>query len=195
MTNHAIEIDPEIFQLLQREARPFLDTPNDVLRRLLLSPTSAIPKQSPPPPAPTPVTPMRTSTVTSADPKAFVREILSREFGAGFKRRRPYRMMYEDAERLVYFQNFSKEAAHLWYRITANPWKELKSSRKNAWICFTNPVERYAYLIPVADIKERAHHSGWSRDYLEVNVDPGSSRWTELNWDVSEFRKLFGRAV
>lgn len=99
--------------------------------------------------------------------------------------------MYEDARNLVYFQNFNKEASHLWYRITTRPWKQLRSERKAAWVCLTNPVERYAYLVPVADIKERVHRSGWSRDYLEVNVDPASSRWTELDWDLSEYRRSF----
>ncbi|GAA4565047.1 hypothetical protein GCM10023176_12260 [Micromonospora coerulea] len=32
-----IDIDDEVFELLQRNARPFIDTENDVLRRLLLS--------------------------------------------------------------------------------------------------------------------------------------------------------------
>jgi hypothetical protein len=34
---HKIEVDDEIFALLQREAEPFVDTPNDVLRRRLLA--------------------------------------------------------------------------------------------------------------------------------------------------------------
>jgi hypothetical protein len=37
MTNKQIEVDEEVFALLESEARPFVDrTPNDVLRRLLL---------------------------------------------------------------------------------------------------------------------------------------------------------------
>jgi len=36
MRKITIEIDEEIFNLLQEEATPFIDTPNDVLRRLLL---------------------------------------------------------------------------------------------------------------------------------------------------------------
>jgi len=44
MKKIAIEIDEEIFNLLQKQATPFVDTPNDVLRRLLLkkSPTETL---------------------------------------------------------------------------------------------------------------------------------------------------------
>lgn len=196
---HPIEVDAEIFQLLQQKARPFLDTPNDVLRRLLLrlpEPTSRPNTSS----APTEVTPVPATVQPIANADAFVREILLKEFGAGFRRVAPYRMMYESVhdlhpDQLIYFQNFNKAADHLWFRVTANPWKRLRSTKKHAWICFTNPTERYAYLIPVADVIERVHRSGWSKDYLEVNIDPGNSRWTELNWDLSEYRKLFLRAV
>ncbi|MFC5265875.1 hypothetical protein ACFPJ1_27495 [Kribbella qitaiheensis] len=33
---HKIDVDDEVFAFLQREAEPFVDTPNDVLRRRLL---------------------------------------------------------------------------------------------------------------------------------------------------------------
>lgn len=36
MKKITIEIDEEVFGFLQKKARPFIDTPNDVLRRLLL---------------------------------------------------------------------------------------------------------------------------------------------------------------
>lgn len=34
---HKIDVDDEVFAFLQREAEPFVDTPNDVLRRKLLN--------------------------------------------------------------------------------------------------------------------------------------------------------------
>jgi len=47
----SIEIDEEIFNLLQKQATPFVDTPNDVLRRILLEKTPAqgseVPKFNP----------------------------------------------------------------------------------------------------------------------------------------------------
>ncbi len=37
MKKQTIEIDMEVFEFLKMQAEPFVDTPNDVLRRLLLS--------------------------------------------------------------------------------------------------------------------------------------------------------------
>lgn len=37
MTRRAIEVDDEVFAFLQQHCEPLVDTPNDVLRRLLLS--------------------------------------------------------------------------------------------------------------------------------------------------------------
>jgi len=37
MQEQSIEIDQEVFNFLKKQAEPFVDTPNDVLRRLLLS--------------------------------------------------------------------------------------------------------------------------------------------------------------
>ena len=37
-----IEIDDDVLKLLKRHAEPFVDTPNDVLRRLLLDPAAYI---------------------------------------------------------------------------------------------------------------------------------------------------------
>ncbi|MCK5163615.1 MAG: hypothetical protein KAQ72_07855 [Desulfobacula sp.] len=36
MQKHTIEIDSEVFNFLQSQAEPFVDSPNDVLRRLLM---------------------------------------------------------------------------------------------------------------------------------------------------------------
>jgi hypothetical protein len=36
MSRHTIEIDDDLFQLLKKHAEPFSDTPNSVLRKLLL---------------------------------------------------------------------------------------------------------------------------------------------------------------
>lgn len=41
MQKHTIEIDEEIFELLKKQAEPFVDSPNDVLRRLLLKDKSS----------------------------------------------------------------------------------------------------------------------------------------------------------
>lgn len=192
MRLYPIEVDEEVFAVLQRSARPLIDSPNDVLRRLLLE-GRASPDR--------PVSPSQqertmqerqrepSGPIPSAD--AFVRKVLSGEFGEGFHRRAPYRMMFERTDTLVYCQNFNKSGSHLWYRVTDNPWKELRTSTKEAWVAFTNPTDGFAYLIPVADIKEQVERAGWSRTYLEVNIDPSSERWTEFNWSISKYRREY----
>ena len=41
MAQHKIEIDGDVFQFLKEKAEPFIDTPNTVLRRLLLEHSKA----------------------------------------------------------------------------------------------------------------------------------------------------------
>ena len=136
-----IDVDPEVFSFLQEHARPFVDTPNDVLRNLLLSREAksreriaSAPESKVPP------------TSGSPSAEAFVREFLTSHFGSGFDKRSPYRMMFESQDSLVYFQNFNKQSDHLWYRINEKPWKELRASRKVAWVVLTNPAERFGLL-------------------------------------------------
>jgi len=137
------------------------------------------------------VAPTHVRPDTKANVDAFVGEFMKRQFGVGFARRGHYRLMFESPERVVYVQNFNKRSDHLWYRITAQPWREVQTSKKPAWLCFTNPVERYAYVIPVEDVITRSKTQNWSRDYLEVNIDPVTSRWVELDWKIEQYLKQF----
>jgi len=184
-----IEVDSEVFGHLQQHARPLLDTPNDVLRRLLLGERADSVTASPtrgPMEQPVSTTLFR----APADVESFVQSLLRSNFSGTFRRRSPYRMMFESEADLVYFQNFNKESDHLWYRITDSPWKDLRSSGKAAWVAFTNPAEHFAFLVPVTDIEDRCQRAAWTRTYLEVNIDPATSRWTELDWDLSKYRKV-----
>lgn len=187
----SIEIDDDVFSFLQNHGRAFVDTPNAVLRSLLLG--EARPGRNEMKETlmvgPSSVEAWR---VVGVNPRRFVEEIIRTEFGAGFRQRAPYRMMFESDEHLVYAQNFNKVSDHLWYRIKENPLKELRTTRKEAWLCLTNPTEHFAYVIPVADLTDRAAKQGWTRPDLEVNIDPATSRWTELDWDLSLYRKLYG---
>src|SRR5438445_50980 len=170
-----IEVDPEVFSHLQRHARPLLDSPNDVLRRLLLGNTPGSPPQSHPSASPE----QQVSTTlfrAPADVESFVQSLLRSNFKGTFRHRSPYRMMFESEADLVYFQNFNKESDHLWYRITDSPWKDLRSSRKAAWVALTNPTEGFAFVIPAKDIQDRCQRQGWTRAYLEVNIDPETAR-------------------
>jgi hypothetical protein len=180
----SIQVDREVFEFLQRHATPLVDTPNDVLRRLLLANAGESPQEESPMSA-------TASAPSPVDAESFVNHVLRTEFGAGFRRRPPYRLMFESEDALVYFQNFNKESDHLWYRVTEQPWKELSSSGKAAWLCLTNPAERFVYVLPVKDIQTRIEGARWSRPYLEVNVDPSSSRWSELDWRLDDYRKQF----
>lgn len=179
-----IDIDPEVFGFLQEHAVPFVDSPNDVLRRLLLlrevTPMGrpAVSPDSEQPPV-----------LGSPSADAFVREFLASHFGLGFVKRSPYRMMFESQEALIYFQNFNKESDHLWYRVNEKPWIELCNSRKAAWVVLTNPAERFGFALPVSDIKDRIQRAEWSRSYLEINIDPSASRWSELDWILTSYRK------
>ncbi|MFY1700519.1 hypothetical protein ACN28G_02000 [Micromonospora sp. WMMA1923] len=49
MTRRTIEVDDEVFTFLQEHCEPLVDTPNDVLRRLLLSGDSEEPHEKPAP--------------------------------------------------------------------------------------------------------------------------------------------------
>lgn len=175
-----IEVDSEVFAFLQAQATPFVDTPNDVLRRLLLDRSAPDQKEG---------SRMLQATATRPDADAFVNHLLRAEFGNGFQRRPPYRLMFESGDAIVYFQNFNKETDHLWYRVTEQPWRYLSSTRKRAWVCFTNPAERFAYVVPVKDIEKQAQRAKWDRPYLEVNIDPATSRWTELDWSLEPYRR------
>ncbi|MEV4427726.1 hypothetical protein AB0K23_20500 [Streptomyces sp. NPDC049602] len=42
MSAHTITVDAEVFERLQREAQPLIDTPNSVLRRLLALDSTAV---------------------------------------------------------------------------------------------------------------------------------------------------------
>jgi len=125
-------------------------------------------------------------------PDAFVAHVLEHEFGERFKVRSPYQMMFESDLRLVYFQNFNKAGtSNLWFRLNPKPMQALRSSRKPSFVIFTNPADRYAFVLPLTDLDARVHKHGWTRPELEVNIDPATLRWREFDWDLSPYRKQY----
>jgi hypothetical protein len=186
---YSIVVDRDVFEFLQKHAMPLVDSPNDVLRRLLLGDLGSGTRKE--------ELPMSTATigpphsVGSVSAEGFVEVVLRERFGTDFRRVSPYRMMFESSKVLVYFQNFNKETDHLWYRITENPWRVLTSSKKEAWVCLTNPAERFAYIIPVEAIQSCVMRTRWSRTFLEINIDPASSRWTEFDWRIEKYLAHF----
>lgn len=184
-----IEIDQEVFNLLQNNAKPLIDTPNTVIRRLL-----GLDKKLKPEKIDQPLSVIReskTSGVADQSSHQFVLKVLKREFAEDFRVKSPYRLMYESSYYLIYFQNFNQQSTNLWYRITKKPLQVLKSSKKNCFICFTNPADQIAYLIPLEDINKEIAASKWSRDYLEVNIDPISHKWRELEWRINRYLKKY----
>lgn len=177
----SIEIDPEVYAFLERHARPFLDTPNDVLRRLLLS-TSPNSESMIRPLAAAPDTSPRPKSTPAPFDKIF--ELLKGRFA----RRAPYRTMFESSDSLLYVQNYGKETNHLWYRISEGAWKDLRTSPQAAWLCLSYPDGGFVYLIPVKELQQRVEQQRWQRPYLEVNIDPATSRWTELDWILTPFK-------
>ncbi|WP_156820459.1 hypothetical protein [Thioalkalivibrio thiocyanodenitrificans] len=185
---HTIRVDAEVFEMLQRHAQPLVDTANDVLRRILLK------MPSPPPPKGRKVTPRGDGESPLVDSATFVQFLLKDRFGDGFHQVSRYQFMFESDNQLVYCQNYNKEADLLWYRVNKKPRRDLASSGKQAWLCLTNPAERYAYIIPMADVEARAQAYGWSRDEFEIHIHSQDSRWNELGWSIGQYKHDLSRA-
>jgi hypothetical protein len=180
----SIEVDQEVFSFLQQQARPLLDTPNDVLRRLLL------PKPVSPTPKPILATAAHHNEGISS--RKFVDLILKKHFGGNFRKVGRYQFMFESPEHLVYFENYNKETKKgLWYRLSKEPWHDLVQTRKKAWLCLTYPPERYAYIIPIQAVIEKSKQFGWKKEDLEISIYPmsprGATRWHEFTWDIQSY--------
>jgi hypothetical protein len=181
-----IEIDEELFEFLQKKAKPLVDTPNSVLRRLLLNDEimegkyimqDHKPSQSQVP-----------EGLNDEELEGFLESILRSKFEGRFYRRRPYQMMFESSTQVVYFQNFKKkDAKTLWYRLSSGALKTMHSLGKSGTICFTNPADRCGYLIPLERIDEKVKTLNWKKPEIEVNIDHGNTKWREFSWDIEEY--------
>jgi len=182
-----IDIDKDVFEFLQNNAKPFVDTPNTVLRRLLqIGNNSSPPKNETKSAMPTPA-----QKTTQIDTNEFVRTVLNKEFIEEFRKKSPYRLMFESPNTLIYFQNFNQESPTLWYRVSEKSLKVLKASSKKGFLCLTNPAESIAYLFPLEEVKKQIVSSNYKRDYLEINIDHISRKWKELDWNIKQFLKIY----
>lgn len=189
----SITIDRDVFEFLKSMAEPFIDTPNDVLRRLLLrentkGPANSAPRQTGISSESLPSTKRGDSNLST---QLFVDGILKKDFGSNYGKVSPYQYMFKIGESYAYFQNFNKKSDKLWFRISKRPLKLLIANKDNSILYFTNPAERIAYKIPVCDLKAAMDVSGWERDYLEVNIDRTISRWNALGWSISEYLRQY----
>ena len=188
----SIEVDEVIFKLLQEHGTPFVDSPNDVLRKLLLTESETL--------QPSSSTHLVTNTKVikpskgrghHMDTYTFVRKVLEEDFVGRFGKVGRYRFMFENDDTRIYFQNYNQSDSNLWYRISETAWRTMNTPGKNGFIYFTNPAEGVAYCIPVKAIKSQMIAARWNRDYLEVNIDHLRKRWRELNWEIGQYLKKY----
>ena len=218
MKMHEIKVDDEVFEYLQRKAVPLVDTPNSVLRRVLfgrkrgrkgepgstarmaMPGDASLHVESTISPIMGPYSSMRGDRVTPGglSPRRMGRRLVSQEFSGEHFDRVPrelggFRSMFESTKRLVYFLNFNKpDSRNMLFRVTASAIDVLAKSAKPAYVIFSNPARRIAWVIPVQDIQNR--HREVTRSDLEpqdlvVNIDVEKNRLRELDWDISEYRR------
>jgi hypothetical protein len=185
---HQIEIDEKVMSLLQKHAEPFIDTPNTVLRRLLFPPDSELEPSSTTPRSPTP----KSNAMPAPSSDSFVNTVLSERFDGPFETVGRFRMMFDSDTQRVYFQNFNQPSGNnLWYRLSPSALSKLQEHGRAQFVCLTNPAERFAYVLPFEEIQKRLKQQSWDRDSLEVNIDPSTSRWRELSWNLDPYREIF----
>ena len=174
-----IEVDDDVFKFLKKHAEPFEDTPNSVLRRLLLGDKSFnkhIRKD------------LRITKTNKKSLRDFIDWVLKNNFSEPFVICPPYRMMYESESQIIYFQNLNKgESQNLWFRIRSKPLAKMRSSDKKAYICLTIPSDKYGYLIPLDEVEKYISSANWDRSYLEININPSEDMWRELKWKLDEY--------
>lgn len=183
----SISVDEEVFEFLQSHGEPLVDTPNMVLRRLLLDDSVRV-RGSWSRPAADPEKCRRVST------REFGKRVSAVEFGEPFWRVRSagrgFRTMFESQDRIVYYLNFNKpDALNYLYRLTGQALRALLDSTKQALVVFTNPAEGVAYLVPAQEIGQRLVAADRDLEGVVVNIDSARNLWRELAWDLSEFRR------
>lgn len=178
-----IEIDDELFNYIKSLAEPFIDTPNSVLRRLLFHESQ--PQDS--------STQTKTASPFLRKPSEAVSEMFTNSFlleryGERFRTKSPFRTMFESDNYLIYFQNFNKTGTtNLWYRLSSSSLSTLRKTSKTAIVCFTNPSDGLIIEIPINDIDMQISKCSWEKDFLEVNIDPSTLRWRELDWCLQQY--------
>jgi hypothetical protein len=167
---NTVEIDNDVLNHLKKNADPFNDTPNSVLRRLLGLDGAKLNISN------------KTQQGVIMQSDEFVKKIISQHYNySGVPRKvRRYQYMFNLDGKLVYFQNFSKPTNNLWYRLKSSAIEELEN--KKSEIVFTYSVDGIYYPINVSDLQKKLEKKNWSREDIEVNIDPDTDYWRELDW-------------
>lgn len=167
---HKIEIDSDVLDHLKKNADPFNDSPNSVLRRLFGLDGAKSKGNN------------KNQQGVIMRSEEFVKKIISQHYNySGVPRKvGRYRYMFNLDGKLVYFQNFSKPTNNLWYRLKSSAIEELKN--KHSEIVFTYSVDGIYFPINVSELQQKLDKNNWSREDIEVNIDPDTDHWRELNW-------------
>jgi len=215
MKTRKIEIDQEVWDFLQSRAVPLVDTPNSVLRRLLLRgegearrprmhlmSTQAVQAPLEPMSLDAETGPLRSlrgeRLPGGLSSRRMGQRVMTAKFpGEYFERadrsRGGFRTMFESEKSLVYVLNFNKpDARHMLFRVTRAAIEALVATEKSAWVIFSNPARRVAWVIPVEDVlqeyREENEGAELPKTDLVVNIDVEGNRLRELDWDISAYR-------
>jgi hypothetical protein len=94
---------------------------------------------------------------------------------------------------VLYFLNFNKPGAtNLWYKVNSTALHALLAADKPAYVVFTNPAERLAWIIPIEDLADaykRFGSRGLTSGDLDVNIDVERDRIRELDWSLEAYRR------
>lgn len=180
-----IEIDEDIFNFLRKHAEPLTDSPNSVLRRLLLGEKTVkvdgrMAGRD-----------LNIGRASQGSRGEFIDWVLRNKFSEQFNIYSTYRMIYESDSQIVFFQNLNKgDSKNLWFHLRSKPLEIMRSSNKKAYVCLIIPADGYGYLIPLDEVDRHVSSTKWPRSYLEVNIDASDNRWRELDWKLDEYQVI-----
>jgi len=172
-----IEIDSQIYDFLKSKVKGFNDTPNSVLRRLLLG-DEYLKKQRG----------LKPLNIVEQSTQAFVTRILNEILGGGFEKVGRFHYLFKSDSKIIYFQNFNDESyTNWWYRIGTKAFEILDSSPKEGTIYLTNPGEFVYYALPFDEFKARTtgilNNKG-----IDVNIKHQTNMWGRIHWNLKEYR-------
>ncbi len=183
-----IKVDDEVYSFLQEHAEPFLDSPNTVLRKLLLKDSNATGREDMSEGS------AKQAALCSTEADTFVQDYLQSRFDEEFHLRRPFRTMYQSGSRMAYVLTFNKSnSPNLWYRIPENALRTLFSHRGDAYVVFAVPPDGYVFEIPIDELRSRSGHL--SKGSIEVNIDPKNARWREFDWNLQPYKVMLSSAA
>ena len=183
-----IEIDKDVYVFLQKSAQPFEDTPNTVLRRILLEGNSGtnnivltanIENRAE----------YRTSEKKPG--KIKITDLLQQTVGqSDWIRVGRQRNLYENEKERIYVLRFDKsKTPNLWFRIPPIAYDLLTETRKKSYFLFVNQADRYFFQVPMSDLDKKVSDKGIAFLPETINIDPAKKKLRELDWDISAYFK------